>query len=313
MKRKKQKSSLLRRISQHFFLRNMILAISAVLVITYLVSLSLNLFTRHGEKYRVPDLVGMTITQSSALIKEADLKLVINDSIYVPGMTPGAIIDQSPEPQSYVKSGRKVFLVINSVSPRSEVIPYVTGYSLRLARNLLQGAGFEIEKLVYRDDIATNNVIGQQYKGREILEGSTQKAVLGEKVTLVVGRAKDAPLPSVPRVVGLSLRDAQSRLWETGLNIGNITYDKSVNDENRASAKVYRQGLASSSKANYGATVTLHLTADTSIATQAVKEAEAAEIRAQEELRILSEMGEEEEVDLVDGNVSEEEFNALFQ
>ncbi len=281
----------------------MILAISAVLVTTYLVSLSLNLFTRHGEKYKVPDFVGKTISQSQALTREAGLKLVVNDSLYVPGMIPGAIIDQSPEPDSYVKSGRKVFLVINSENPRSEVIPYVTGYSLRLACNLLQGAGFTIDRLIYKDDIATNNVIGEQYKGREITEGSTQKAVLGEKVTLVVGRSSGASLPSVPRVVGLSLRDAQSRLWETGFNVGKITYDKSVNDENRASAKVYRQGIPSMSKASYGATVELYLTADKSVENQGVKDAQAAESKAQQE---------QQESDLLEGDVSEEEFNALF-
>lgn len=288
---------LLQKVSNHFFLRHFIIAICVVIVIIYLTSLALNIFTRHGEKYEVPNLTGKTVAASAALAAEADLQLVVIDSLFVAGMEPGAILDQSPEPGSAVKSGRKVFLVINAVNPRSEVIPYVTGYSLRLGKNILQSRGFTIDKLVYRSDIATNNIIGQQYKGRTITSSSNISATLGEGVTLIVGRAADAPLPMTPKVVGVTLREAQSRLWESGLNIGKIIYDDTVNDTNRGEAKVYKQSPGQNSRLSFGATVTLYLSADDD-------RVQKGSLRTDNEVREAQANPSED--------ISEEEFASLF-
>ncbi len=290
-------TKIFRAISEHFLLRNIIIAFCAIVIFLYLTSLALNIFTRHGEKYEVPDLIGKTIAGAEEYIKEADLQLVVNDSLYVAGLLPGSIIDQSPEPTSFVKSGRKVFLVINATNPRSEVIPYVTGYSIRLAKNILQSQGFTIDRLIYRSDIATNNVIGQKYKGKEIKKGSNQKAVLGEGVTLTVGRASDAPLPLVPNVVGLDIREAKSRLWETGLNVGSIINDDSVNEKNINEAKVYKQTPGQHTRNDYGAKVTLYMSVDKN-------RVKSGKDRAEQEIRDAIENPSEE--------ISEEEFNEIF-
>lgn len=248
------------KISAHFLLRNIVLAVCGIIVFVYLVSVALNLFTRHGQRYSVPELLGKTVEEVAPLIEDADLELVVIDSLFVPGVAPGTIIDQSPEPTSSVKSGRKVFLVINSISPRSEVIPYVTGYSLRQAKNILEGKGFEIKRLVYKPDMANNNVIGESYNGKEIVRGSTLKATLGEGITLIVGRSGGAPLPIVPKVIGLTLREAKSRLWEIGLNVGEVRRDVEVTEMNIDEARVYKQSPGQQSRYDYGSSVMLYLT-----------------------------------------------------
>lgn len=251
---------LINKISAHFLLRNIVIAVCGIIVFVYLVSVALNLFTRHGQRYSVPELLGKTIEQVAPLIEDADLELVVIDSLFVPGIAPGTIIDQSPEPTSAVKSGRKVFLVINSISPRSEVIPYVTGFSLRQAKNILEGKGFEIKRLVYKADMANNNVIGQSYNGEQIVRGSTIKATLGEGITLIVGRSSGVALPIVPKVIGLTLREAKSRLWEIGLNVGEIRRDVDVTEINIDQARVYKQSPGQQSRYDYGSNVTLYLT-----------------------------------------------------
>ncbi len=286
------------KISKHFLIRNLIIAICALLVFIYLVNLALNIFTRHNQKFNVPDLQGKTIEEVQHLIKDADLKLIVIDSLFIAGLTPGTIIDQSPEPTSYVKSGRKVFLTINSYSPRSEVVPYVTGFSLRQAKNMLETKGFEIKRLIYRSDMATNNVIGESYNGQEIVRGSTIKATLGEGITLTVGRAAGSPLPLVPKVVGLTLREAKSRLWEIGLNVGDIRLDADVNDSNLSEARVYKQTPDQQSRTDYGASVILYLSIDTNRVNQGVK-------RSDEDMRKAIENPVED--------ISEEELERLLQ
>lgn len=253
---------ILNKISKHFLLRTIVLALSAIIVFVYLVNVALNVFTRHNQKLSVPDLQGQTVDEVQGLIVEADLQLIIIDSLFIPGLAPGTIIDQSPQPASFVKSGRKIFLTINSISPRSEVVPYVTGFSLRQAKNTLESKGFEIERLNYRRDMATNNVIGESYKGREIVRGSTLKATLGDGITLIVGRSANAPLPIVPKVVGLTLREAKSRLWEIGLNVKEVHRDATTQGLNTGDIKVYKQSPNQQSRLDYGSNVTIYISND---------------------------------------------------
>lgn len=270
-------------IKNHFLLRNIVVAVCATIVGVYFVSIILNIYTRHGQKREVPDFINITIDKAADMASHAgSLELVVIDSIYMPNFEPGTIIDQSPKAGSGVKSGRKVFLTINAVNPKTEIVPYVTGYSLRQAKNMLEGKGFEIDKLVYRNDLANNNVLAQSVDGRVIYAGSTFKAPLSSKVTLTVGRNNDTPLPITPRVVGLSLRQAKSRLWEVGLNVGQVKMDQGITAANMDAAKVYRQKPNQQSRADYGSRVELWITMDDSKILSGSKKSDEATFETQQ-------------------------------
>lgn len=251
-------------IKNHFFLRNITIALCMILIVTYLISVVLNIYTRHGQKYEVPNFVGVTIAESSEMLEDADLKLEVVDSLFVPGRRAGEILDQSPDPGMTVKSGRNIFVVINAERPRMEIVPYVTGYSLRQAKNLLETRGFVIKRLRYVEDVATNNVIDESIDGKPVTAESRIKAELGSSVDLVVGHNPSSPLPIVPKVIGLSLREAQSRLWEIGLNIGRIESDGTYKNDNIGNAKVWKQVPNQQERVMYGTSVTLYLTTDAS-------------------------------------------------
>lgn len=276
---------MIRRINDHFLLRNIVFAVCGVLVFLFVVNVLLSIFTRHGQQYVVPDFVGTVVGQTADLTHDASLQVVVIDSLYVPTEKPGAILDQNPKPTARVKSGRKVFVVINATNPKMDVIPYVTGYSLRQAKNMLEGKGFQIERLVYSPDMANNNVIGESYQNREIVKGSTVQAPLGSGVVLRVGRSAGAPLLVTPKVVGLTLREAKSRLWEVGLNVGEVRRDPDVTDRNEGEARVYRQTPAQQTRIDYGARVMLNLSSVTTKVTDNSKksDAEARRLPVEEE------------------------------
>lgn len=268
---------LFQQIKANLFLRNVILAICVLVIFVFLTQLILNWATRHGQAYSVPDFNGVTMDEAHQLAKEANLKLEINDSLYLPARTPGVVLEQNPSAGSKVKSGRRVFLTINAFSPRMAVIPYVAGYSLRQAKNNLEVAGFEIDRLVYRDDLATNNVLEQQYNGRTILPGSDIKAPAGSGVTLIVGRStEDDTSIKVPKVVGFSLKDAKSRLWEQGLNVGKITRDEEVTEINLHQARVSRQTPGVGSVQPLGTRVDIHVSVNEAAIEAGNKAAERA-------------------------------------
>lgn len=245
-------------LKKNLFLRNLVLAVCFVVILVFIAHLALNLATRHGQAFEVPDFNGLTLEEARAAAAPADLQLTINDSLYVPGRTGGSVLEQNPSPGSTVKSGRRIFLTINAYNPRMARIPYVTGFSLRQAKNNIEVAGFEIERLIYRDDIAANNVLEELFDGRPVLHDSNLEAPTGSGVTLVVGRG-DLEGVRVPTVTGFALKDAKSRLWEMGLNVGAVTRDEGIDELNLHQARVSRQSPGSGSQQALGAAVGLHL------------------------------------------------------
>jgi beta-lactam-binding protein with PASTA domain len=280
-------------IKNNVYLRNGVLALCFIVIFVFFVHLILNLSTRHGQAFDVPDLGGLTMDEARTAAREANLTLEVNDSLYLPGRTGGVILEQHPSPGSKVKSGRRIFLTINSYNPKMAPIPYVTGFSLRQAKNNIEVAGFEIEQLIYRDDIAANNVLEELFNGRVVQPRSNLQAPTGSGITLIVGRG-DASAVKVPKVVGFPLKDAKSRLWEQGLNVGRIARDEGITELNLHEARVSRQSPGVGTLQTLGTAVELHLSLDPEAITagsaaadraarQAVAEAENQDASAETE------------------------------
>lgn len=253
---------LARRINSSVIARNLVLAACAIIVFVFVVNLLLNLFTRHGQVRVVPDFSHMTVEEAAHTGKEASLKIEINDSLYVPAYPGGVILEQTPAPGEKVKSGRHIFVTINSFRQKMVDVPYVTGFSLRQAKNNLDIAGLGIKELIYRDDIATNYVLEERCGGKVVGPSSRMQAEIGSGVTLIVGRAPDAAAPQVPKLVGFSAREAKNRLWEAGFNIGKITTGDGIDALNEHEAKVYKQSPATGSRQALGTQVRIWLTLD---------------------------------------------------
>lgn len=243
------------------FLRNVILAICALIIVIFLTQILLSVATRHGQEHRVPDFSGVSLADAKKLAAKSSLKIEINDSLYLPQRTGGIVLEQNPAPGAKVKSGRRIFVTINSYKPKTAIIPYVTGYSLRQAKNNIEVAGFEIERLIYVEDMATNNVLEQKFDGRTVTASSNIEATVGSGIVLVVG-ANGGVTAKVPKVIGFPLKEAKSRLWELGLNIAGVNKDENVTELNINEARVYRQSPNAGSSLQLGASVELFLTLD---------------------------------------------------
>ncbi|MEG1611563.1 MAG: PASTA domain-containing protein [Alistipes sp.] len=244
------------------------LAYNLVLIVLTLVALGLvshilmQTGTRHGARRTVPDFTGVLLDDAQRIARDNDLKLCVNDSLYVSIYEGGIVLDQVPEQGVEVKPGRTIYISINSFRQKMVSVPYVAQQSLRQAKNMLEIAGLEIEKLVYRPDIATNYVLSEFCKDKQVLRHSRIEAPMGSGITLYVGVAGGQGSTVVPRVIGFQLQQAKSRLWELGLNIGKITFDKGVSLLNQRQAHVYAQAPGQERSVALGATVDLLLTLD---------------------------------------------------
>lgn len=230
--------------------------------------------TRHSARRTVPDFVGLQLNDANYFAGRRDLQIIVNDSLHVAAYPGGVVLDQLPKGGVVVKPGRKVYVTINSSRQRMVAVPYVAGRSLRQAKNMLETAGLTIDHLEYAEDIATNYVFGEYINGEEVLEESELQTEMGSGVVLRIGVSANDTATAVPQVIGRSLFEAKSRLWESGLNIGEIEFDEGMPALDRNRAKVYEQSVLPSEAVAYGSRVSLRLTLDTEKVESAIAESE---------------------------------------
>lgn len=276
-----------------------VLIVVVIVAILILSSILMGVITRHGTHRKVPDFTGVKLADVELMAKKKGFKIIINDSLFVPAYEGGIVLDQLPKSGAEVKAGRKVYVTINSFRQKMVKVPYVAGRSLRQAKNMLEVAGLGIEKLVYEEDIATNYVLAQVVDGREMSEESDVELEMGSGVVLKVGVEENNNSTIVPKAIGQSLQSAKSRLWEQGLNVGNVNFDEGINLLNQKDARVYRQSISHNATATLGAVVDLWLTLDTEAVDKSSKasdkqarELEEERLKAEQELRDSLEQAE---------------------
>ena len=244
--------------------RNLILGAAFVLVLVAIISILLSLLTQHGKEISVPDFTNLTYSEAKALASRGNVKVLVSDSLYIRRLKPGVVCSQNPLPGSKVKKGRKVRLTTNTIVPKQVSMPSLVGFSMRQARAELVRNGLVLGKLVYVDDIATNNVLRQQYRGRDIRAG--ELITSGSTVNLVVGLSGSDNKTYVPNVVGRQYLRALDVVQDNSLNVGKLTFDNTVhNYADSVAAVVYAQKPAANDQTvRMGTEISLFLTTDPS-------------------------------------------------
>ena len=220
--------------------RNFIGGIFFVVAMLILLSLALRTCTRHNKELAVPDFRTLSLDEAKALAARNDLRLDVVDSVYVKRLAHGAVYRQNPEAGKAVKKNRRILITINSMTPQMTAVPNVVGYSLRQASAEIASRGLTIGKLVYRTDMATNNVLEQRYKGRQVIPGTLVETE--SPIDLVLGLNPMDNITYIPYVVGYNIQLASSTLTDNSLNVGAVKYDDTVKDyQDSLRAVVYRQ------------------------------------------------------------------------
>lgn len=310
--RKAAKQGLWAGIKQRPLIYHAILICGVLAAIIIFSSILMNVITRHGTHRTVPDFMGVKIAEAEQMAKKSKLEIIINDSLFVPAYEGGIVLDQLPKGGVQVKAGRKIYVTINSFRQKMVAVPYVAGRSLRQAKNMLEVAGLEIEKLIYEEDIATNYVLGEYVGHEQLTDQSKVEIEMGSGVILKVGVQPEKNSTIVPKAIGQSLQGAKSRLWEQGLNIGKINFDEGINLLNQKDARVYRQSLAHNSTATLGAAVDLWLTLDEKTVEKSSNASDKA-ARELEEERLKAEEAMRDSLEQADKAAREELLNALEQ
>lgn len=244
--------------------RNLLAIAVLVLAVVVASSMLLKVGTHHGKVIIVPDLTNMKVSDAKHLASSEELKIEVTDSVYIRRMGRGLVYSQNPKAGSTVKKGRRILLTINSVTPKKVQVPNLVGYSMRQAKAELLSRGLALGKLIYVDDIATNNVLHQQLRGKDVKAGTMVDS--GTEIDLVVGLNSEDNQTYVPNLTGLKYLRAVDVIHDSQLNVRKLVFDDSVkNYGDSLDAVVYKQSPgASNAPTLMGSEVTVYLTNDAS-------------------------------------------------
>jgi beta-lactam-binding protein with PASTA domain len=178
--------SLLKFLTSKIFLKQIGLAVVALIVLCFLLLQWLKVDTNHGEFIQVPELQGKTLNVAEITLKDNNLQLEIQDSAnYNPNYPKYSVIEQYPLAGAQVKEDRKIYVTINPSGYRKVALPNIVRRTFRQAKPTLEALGFEVGNISYKDDIGKDEVLEMLYDGRVLKVGDTLP--LTSKIDLVLG------------------------------------------------------------------------------------------------------------------------------
>jgi len=164
----------------------------------------------------VPDLTGMTLTEAKEELEKYNLILGDNPQYgFSDDYEEGLIIDQDYKPDSKVKSGRVISVVLSKGPERLEFPDITTNNpTLENAKNIIKAAGFKEENITveYRPHtvIEKDRVIGQNPGPKSIWPTSSP-------IKLYVSSGQELSMGVMPDVSGYSSSQAKETLEAYGL------------------------------------------------------------------------------------------------
>ena len=250
----------------HWIIRNLLICVILIAVMVAGAMIFLNIVTKHNQELVVPDFSNMTVAEAEAVASQAGMRVEVTDSVFVKRMKKGAVRDQNPAPGAKVKEGRRISLTINALNAKKVTMPNLVGLSMRQALAELQSRGLVPGRLIYVEDMATNNVLRQLRRNREIEPGVSIESET--VIDLVLGLNPDSEASTyVPDLLGKRYMSAVDLVHKQSLNVKTLRFDDSVKDyDDSLNAMVYRQVPEPSDSVSVamGEEVMLYLTTDAS-------------------------------------------------
>ncbi len=167
---------------------------------------------RRGE-VRVPSLANLSEAQAEEALRTVGLKLSHSGERFDPAVPRGLILQQDPPPQTPVRVGRRV-LVVLSLGEEFSSVPELFGASLRGARVLIERAGLSVGGITRApsDDVGEGLVAGTDPPAESVLPRESAVGLL-----VSTGSASEAFV--MPELFGRDLAVARRQLEAYGFRV----------------------------------------------------------------------------------------------
>ncbi len=203
----------------HFGIVVCIFVLLGVLFFSFYLPLS----TNFDDTVEVPSLVGSSVQDLEARMREQGVTMVIKDSAYNANYKPFTVLSQYPVPKERVKKGRKIYLVVSPKLPPMIKMPNLKGMSYIMAMTRLRQNNLELGKIRFRPDIALDDVLQTETNGKNIEKDMPIR--MGASVDLLVGEGLGDIDMYMPNLIGMTKEDVVKALEPLELQMGSINFD----------------------------------------------------------------------------------------
>jgi serine/threonine-protein kinase len=163
------------------------------------------------NRVAVPDLLGKTPNEATAILATSNLRLAAEQESYSEDYAKGLIMATDPAPDGRLRTGGTVQATV-SLGPERYDVPKLAGLTLDEAKVALGAANLVLgeQEKAYDDKVKKNDIISSDPKAGTSVKRDTPVAV-------VVSRG---PKPvEMPELVGKDADEAQKQLKEAGLKV----------------------------------------------------------------------------------------------
>ncbi len=226
------------RIFLHTLVRLLLLAI----ILWFLNSFFLNIYTNHGQQLILPKYEGVALDQVVKHAKQRGYEIVISDSLFVKGKPGGYIISQIPHAGAKVKRGRTIYVTTSKYQAESfvsEQLPVLYGKKLEYKRSELFNL-FELNsriKGVQFDPGPENHILEVYYKGTLLINSQTRRTDVviskGDTLDFVISTRSGGEVP-IPELICQTLAAAKFLLISSKLDLGSILKEGEIKDDESA-------------------------------------------------------------------------------
>lgn len=182
-------SDFIKKLTSPIVYWNLIMLVVVSIVLLIVLWFWMKDYSHHGESVEVPQIKGMLLPDAEYELEKQGLVVVISDSSYNRYKPAGTVLELTPAPGSKVKTGRNIYLTINTRNVPTLPIPDIAdNCSLREAEARLKSLGFKLGTIEYAPG-DKDWVLSVKCKGRTVVAGD--RVEIDCPITLVVGNNND--------------------------------------------------------------------------------------------------------------------------
>ena len=229
-------------LSSRIFWKNFGKQIAIIAGLLFLIFWFMKCFTRHGDAVRVGNYVQKNMKEVERMADNEGFDIVVTDSIYSESFPADIVLEQNPSANSYVKSGRTIYVKITTNRGNLVALPDIKGNDqVDLYIELLNMAKVKVGKIdtiadpnlsdgtILQVIVGNDNVYKKLGDGVRVREGSQIRLVIAKRV---INERE------IPRFIEsgryLSFGEYSLYLESRELYVRELKSDASVSDENSA-------------------------------------------------------------------------------
>jgi len=239
------------------FRTNILAALLTVVGLLLIAFFSLRYYTKHGQGLNVPSVKGLSFEQAVSKLEDAGLKYEV-DSVFIMDQPAGIVIDQDPDPNTFVKDNRTIYLTINAGKVPNTKFPDIAFKTLREAQAIIESSRLKLGDTTYKPDVSRDVVLEATFGGQPIQPGDI--IPVGSRINLVLGDGRGSEEVDIPQLTGLTVDEARFSLKGSNLSLGNILYEGDITDSaNAVITKQYPMPVDSLTKVSIGTKINITL------------------------------------------------------